>query len=115
MPDAIRVLVADDHQIFRDGLRALLASSPDAVLVGEATTGPEAVALSAQLQPDIILMDIQMPEANGIVATGQIVAMSPHIGVLIVTMFEDDATVFSAIRVGARGYVLKGARHEEML
>jgi DNA-binding NarL/FixJ family response regulator len=115
MPDAIRVLVADDHQIFRDGLRALLASSPDAVLVGEATTGPEAVALSAQLQPDIILMDIQMPEANGIVATGQIVAMSPHIGVLIVTMFEDDATVFAAIRAGARGYVLKGARHEEML
>lgn len=115
MADSIRVLIADDHQIFRDGLRALLASAPETELVGEATTGEEATALAAQLQPDVILMDIQMPGGNGIAATGQIVAMSPHIGVLIVTMFDDDPTVFAAIRAGARGYVLKGARHEEML
>ena len=115
MTDSIRVLIADDHQIFRDGLRALLASAPETELVGEATTGEEAAALAAQLQPDVILMDIQMPGGNGIAATAQIVAMSPHIGVLMVTMFDDDPTVFAAIRAGARGYVLKGARHEEML
>lgn len=115
MPDPIRILIADDHQIFRDGLRALLASAPETELVGEATTGAEAAALAAQLQPDVVLMDIQMPGGNGIEAAAQIVAMSPHIGVLMVTMFEDDPTVFAAIRAGARGYVLKGARHEEML
>jgi DNA-binding NarL/FixJ family response regulator len=115
MTDSLRVLIADDHEIFRDGLRALLASAPDTELVGEATTGDEAAAMAAQLQPDVILMDIQMPGGNGIAATSQIVAMSPHIGVLMVTMFDDDPTVFAAIRAGARGYVLKGARHEEML
>ena len=115
MVDSIRVLIADDHQIFRDGLRALLSSAPDTQLVGEATTGEEAAALAAELQPDVILMDIQMPGKNGIAATAQIAGMSPHIGVLMVTMFDDDPTVFAAMRAGARGYVLKGARHEEML
>jgi DNA-binding NarL/FixJ family response regulator len=113
--DRLRVLIADDHLLFRDGLRALLASADDTDLVGEASTGEEVVALAASLQPDIVLMDVQMPGVNGIDATRQIVRMSPHIGVLVVTMFEDDHSVFAAMRAGARGYMLKGASHAEML
>jgi DNA-binding NarL/FixJ family response regulator len=113
--DRLRVLIADDHLLFRDGLRALLASADDTDLVGEASTGEEVVALAASLQPDIVLMDVQMPDVNGIDATRQIVRMSPHIGVLVVTMFEDDLSVFAAMRAGARGYMLKGASHAEML
>src|SRR5919199_5704065 len=113
--DPIRVLIADDHVLFRDGLRALLATAPDTELVGEATTGDEAIALAARLQPDVILMDIQMPGTNGIEATRRIVQMSPHIGILVVTMFADDQSVFAAMRAGARGYLLKGAKHGEML
>jgi DNA-binding NarL/FixJ family response regulator len=113
--EKIRVLIADDHLLFRDGLRALLASAEDTELVGEATSGDEAIALAAALQPDLILMDIRMPGVNGIDATRQIVRTSPHIGVLMITMFEDDASVFAAMRAGARGYLLKGANHTEML
>ena len=113
--EKIRVLIADDHVLFRDGLRALLASAEDTELVGEATSGDEAIAMAAALQPDLILMDIRMPGANGIDATRQIVRTSPHIGVLMITMFEDDASVFAAMRAGARGYLLKGANHAEML
>ncbi len=113
--ETIRVLIADDHTLFRDGLRALLASASDTEFVGEAATGDQAITLAAQVQPDVILMDIQMPGLHGIEATRQIVQASPHIGVLIVTMFEDDLSVFNAMRAGARGYLLKGARHEEML
>lgn len=113
--DKLRVLIADDHQLFRDGLRTLLSAEADFDLVGEATTGEEAIALAAELQPEVVLMDIQMPGCNGIAATRQIVGVSPHIGVLVVTMFEDDQRVFAALRAGARGYVLKGAKHAEML
>jgi DNA-binding NarL/FixJ family response regulator len=113
--DKIHVLIADDHTLFRDGLRALLLSAPDTELVGEATTGEEAITLADSLQPDVIIMDIQMPGVNGIEATRRIARASPHIGILIVTMFEDDHSVFSAMRAGARGYVLKGASHAEML
>ncbi len=113
--EPLRVLVADDHPMFRDGLRALLASAPDAELVGEATTGEEAISLAAELQPDVILMDVQMPGMGGIEATRRVVQDSPHISVLVVTMFEDDATVFRAMRAGARGYLLKGANYKEML
>jgi DNA-binding NarL/FixJ family response regulator len=113
--DHIRVLVADDHPMFRDGLRALLASVPDAELVGEASTGEEAVSLAAELRPDVVVMDVQMPKGDGIEATRRIVSDSPSVRVLIVTMFEDDATVFRAMRAGARGYVLKGANYAEML
>ena len=114
MTDTLRVLVADDHLIFRDGMRALLASTPDAELIGEAATGEEAIALASSLQPDLVLMDLQMPDLNGIEATRRIVHDSPHIRVLVVTMFEDDSSVLAAMRAGARGYLLKGATHAEM-
>ncbi len=113
--DAIRVLIADDHPVFRDGLRVLLDATPDTTLVGEAASGDEVVRLAATLAPDVILMDLQMPGTNGIEATRQIVQASPHIGVLVITMFEDDDSVFAALRAGARGYLLKGADKEELL
>ena len=115
MIDQIQILIVDDHTLFRDGLKALFASLPDTAVIGEAATGAEAVSLAETQQPDVILMDIQMPDLNGIEATRQIVQTSPHIGVIIVTMFEDDDSVFAAMRAGARGYVLKGADQEEML
>lgn len=111
----IRILVADDHALFREGLSALLSSIPDIEVVGEAATGEEAISKAADLQPDVVLMDIQMPGINGIEGTRRIVRDSPHIGILIVTMFEDDDSVFAAMRAGARGYVLKGADQEEIL
>lgn len=111
----IRVLIADDHQLFRDGLRALLLSAPEMEVVGEASSGAEAIRLAAETEPHVILMDIQMPDGDGIAATRQIVTVNPQIGVLMVTMFEDDQSVFAAMRAGARGYVLKGAKHDEML
>ncbi len=111
----IRILIADDHALFREGLCALLNSIPDAEVVGEAATGEEAVSRAAQLQPDVMLMDIQMPGINGIEATRRIARDSPYIGVIVMTMFEDDDSVFAAMRAGARGYVLKGADQEEIL
>ena len=113
--EAIRVLIADDHTLFRSGLRALLNLFPDIQVIGEASTGEETVAKALELQPDIILMDIQMPGVNGIEATRQIVKRSPKTGVIVVTMFEDDSSVFSAMRAGARGYILKDAGEEEVL
>ncbi len=115
MIDPLRILIADDHLLFRDGLRALLTAAPDTELIGEAATGIEAVALASDLQPDVVVMDLQMPELNGIEATRRIVHTSPHVGVLVVTMFEDDGSVFAAMRAGARGYLLKGAKYDEML
>lgn len=113
--DPIQILIADDHQLFRDGLKALLLSAPDTQIAGEATSGKEAISLAAELQPDVILMDLQMPGVNGIEATRQIIQANPQIKILMVTMFEDDHSVFAAMRAGAQGYVLKGAKHEEML
>lgn len=109
-----RILLADDHAIFRYGLRAMLSSLPEYEVVGEATTGEEAVALTAELRPDVILMDVQMPGKGGIEATRRILETSPGVGVIVVTMFEDDDSVFAAMRAGARGYVLKGADKEEV-
>ena len=113
--EPIRVLIADDHPLFRDGMRGLLDSVTDVEVVGEATTGEEAIELAEELQPDIILMDIKMPDINGIEATREILHTSPHMGVLVVTMFEDEDSVFAAMRAGARGYLLKDARGEEVL
>ena len=108
----LRILIADDHPVFRYGLRALLAAEPDLELVGEATTGEEALALAATLQPDVILMDVTMPGLGGIEATRRILHDQPRIGILILTMFDDDS-VFAAMRAGARGYLLKGADGEQ--
>lgn len=115
MRDRIRVLVADDHPVFRYGMRAILSSEPDIELIGEATDGEEAIALTAELRPDVILMDINMPKVNGIEATRRILEVSPGTGILMLTMFEDGDSVFAAMRAGAHGYVLKGADGAETL
>jgi DNA-binding NarL/FixJ family response regulator len=111
----IRVLITDDHPLFRDGLRTLLHSVPETEVVGEVATGEEAIAQAAALQPDVILMDLHMPGQNGIEATRAILHTSPHIGILVLTMFEEDDSVFAAMRAGARGYLLKGADQGEIL
>ena len=111
----IRVLIADDHPLFRDGMHGLLDSVEDTEVVGEAATGEEAVELVAEARPDVILMDIKMPGINGIEATREVLSTNPHVGVLVVTMLEDDDSVFAAMRAGARGYLLKGAEQAEVL
>ena len=115
MERTIRVLIADDHAVFRWGLRTLLDSEPDTEVVGEASTGKEVVERAAEIRPDAILMDIQMPGINGIEATRRIIEANQQIGVVILTMYEDDDSVFSAMRAGARGYVLKGAHPSQIL
>jgi DNA-binding NarL/FixJ family response regulator len=111
----IRVLVADDHPVFRRGMRAILGAEPDTELVGEATDGEEAVALTLKLRPDVVLMDLNMPNVSGIEATRRILEENPETAVLMVTMFEDDKSIFAAMRAGAHGYVLKGADGAETL
>jgi DNA-binding NarL/FixJ family response regulator len=111
----IRVLIADDHPIFRDGLATLLEPHPDIEVVGRAADGAEAVALAAEHHPDVVVMDIQMPRLNGIEATRQVVAAQPSVGVLVFTMGEDDGTLLSAMRAGARGYLVKGAAQDEVV
>jgi len=111
----IRILIADDHGVVREGLRAVLGSESDMEVVGEAATGKEVVERAAELRPDVILMDIQMPHVNGIEATRRILEANPDVGVVVLTMFEDDDSVFSVMRAGARGYVLKGAPPSEIL
>jgi DNA-binding NarL/FixJ family response regulator len=115
MTDRIRVLIADDHPVFRDGLRALVESAPDLDLAGEATTGTQAVELAATGRPAVILMDLRMPELSGIEATRRIVEADPTVGILIVTMSEDDESLFAAMRAGARGYIPKDAERAEIL
>jgi DNA-binding NarL/FixJ family response regulator len=110
-----RVLVVDDHAVFRYGMRAMLQNARGFEVVGEAGSGEEAVEKAAEARPDIVLMDIQMPGMNGIEATRRIVQSDPGVGVVVVTMFGDDDSVFSAMRAGARGYVLKGADAEEVM
>jgi DNA-binding NarL/FixJ family response regulator len=113
--EPLRVLIADDHPLFRQGLRTAIDSDLGFEVVGDAATGTEAVARALELQPDVVVMDVQMPERNGIEATRDIVTQSPHIGVLMLTMFEDDDSVFAAMRAGARGYLLKGSDHDEIV
>jgi DNA-binding NarL/FixJ family response regulator len=113
--DAVRILVADDHAITRSGLQTLLAGVEDVEIVGEARNGEEAIELAASLQPDVILMDLRMPGVNGVEATRRIHRASPSIGILVLTVFEDDTSVFPAIRAGARGYLLKDTEQDELL
>ena len=110
--DTLRILIAEDHPLFRKGMVSLLSSVPEFEVVGEAATGEEAVVRAAQLQPDVILMDLQMPQVNGIEATRRILQESPSVRILVVTLFEDEDSVFMALRAGARGYVLKDADEE---
>ncbi len=109
MSDPVRVLVADDHPLYRDGLAGLLDATDDLAVVGQAEDGARAVALAEELTPDVVVLDLKMPVLDGIEAARRIVAAAPHTAVLMLTMFDDDALVFRAIRAGARGYVLKGA------
>ncbi len=115
MDAPIRLLVVDDHTLYREGVKALLSTTRDIVVVGEASNGVSAVQQFRQLHPHVILMDINMPDSNGINATREILADDPQVGVIMVTMLEDDGSVFAAMRAGARGYVLKGANPQEML
>lgn len=111
----IRILIADDHAMFREGLRALFNATPDIEVAGEAADGAAAAAEVEKVQPDVVLMDVNMPGLNGIDAARQILVRRPGLGIIMVTMLEDDASVFAAMRAGARGYVLKGAHHEDIL
>lgn len=113
--EPLRVLIADDHPLFRHGMTGLLSTQPDIEVIGEATTGEEAVARVEELKPDVVLMDIKMPGVSGIEATRRILADHPHVRILMVTMFEDDASVFTAMHAGARGYVLKDAAKDDVL
>lgn len=111
----IKLMIADDHKLFREGLKALLAVTDDIEIVGESEDGDSAIKKCWELQPDVVLMDINMPGVNGIRATEQILVKQPQPGVIMLTMLEDDASVFNAMRVGARGYLLKGADPQEVL
>lgn len=111
----LRILIADDHPLFRHGVGTLFGGMEDMEVIGEATSGEEAVRLAGELRPDVVLMDIRMPGGNGIEATRTIVAKYPQVRVLILTMFQDDASVFTAMRAGARGYVLKDAEKDELM
>jgi len=111
----IRVAVADDHPAFRTGLRSLIQDSPQLTFVGEAADGGQAIALGASAVPDVFLMDVRMPGSSGMEATRSLTATHPGIAVLMMTMLEDETSVFAAMRAGARGYILKGADPDEIV
>ena len=111
----IRILIADDHQLIRNGLRVLLGSLPEVEVVGEAGTGEQAIEQAAAVEPDVILMDIHMPGTSGIDATRRILASAPRTGIVMLTMLEDDDLIFAAIRAGAIGYILKSAEQSQIV
>jgi DNA-binding NarL/FixJ family response regulator len=113
-PAPIRVVLADDHPVVRRGLAALLESVEGVEVVGQAATGREAVREAQLLAPDVVLMDVQMPDLDGVEASRRIAAARPGVAVLVLTMHDDDETVLAALRAGARGYLLKGADQEEI-
>lgn len=115
MTEVLRVMIADDHPVFRGGLRALLGTDPDFEVVAEAAGGAEAIQLAADLRPDVVLMDLHMPDVDGVEATAQIMRDNPKTAVLVLTMFDDDDSVFASMRAGARGYVLKGTNQAHIL
>ena len=115
MSDRLRVVIADDHPVFRSGLTALLATDDELEVVGEADDGQAAIELVERLQPDVVVMDLHMPNVDGVTATRAITQSSPHVAVLVLTMFDDDDSVFAAMRAGARGYVLKGSNQAELV
>ena len=112
---SIKVLIADDHVFYREGVHALLSNVPNIEVIGEANNGEEAIAQARDLQPDVILMDLKMPGMNGIDATRRIHETDPNTGVLVITMFDDDDSVFAAMRAGARGYLFKDADTDEVV
>lgn len=111
----VRVVLADDHPVVRDGLSALLSSVPGIEVVGTAATGREAVRAAVTQRPDVLVLDVQMPELDGVAAAREIARTAPAVAVLMLTMFDDDDSVFAAMRAGARGYVLKGATQGEIV
>lgn len=113
--EPLRVLIVDDHPTFRAGLRALLATDERLRVVAEASTGAGAITAVASSAPDVVLMDVHMPGVDGVEATRRIVDAAPHVAIVVLTMHDDDATVFAALRAGARGYLLKGAPRAELL
>jgi len=113
--DAVNILIVDDHTLFRTGIRKMLEAEPDMRVVGEAATGREALEQARQLMPDVILMDVKMPDMDGIEATRRLCREMPHVGVIFCTMFEDDEFVFAGLQAGGRGYILKDADPETML
>ena len=114
-PAPIRVILADDQTLFREGLRTLLSTRPEVVVSGEASNGQEAVALVGSLQPDVVLMDLQMPVMDGVQATAHIRQRWPDIPVLVLTTFDDDASLFGALRAGAAGYLLKDVSSDTLM
>lgn len=115
MSQHVRLLLADDHPVFADGLRAALETEPDLKVVGVAADGEEAIARTCELVPDVVVMDLHMPGLGGIEATRRLAEVAPAVRVLVLTMLEEDESVFAAMRVGALGYVLKGARRSEIV
>ncbi len=115
MTDPLRLLVVDDHPMYRSGLRTVLEDDPDLVVLAEAADGADAIRLALELQPDVVVMDLKMPGISGVEATRTITSTSPHVAVLVLTMFDEDESVLASIRAGARGYVLKGAGPAEIL
>jgi DNA-binding NarL/FixJ family response regulator len=111
----LNILIVDDHPMFRKGMRALLESMEGVQVVGEAQNGEQAVELALELKPDVVLMDLQMPKGNGLSATRELVRLVPDARILVVTLFEDDDSIFAALRAGARGYILKDADEGEMM
>jgi DNA-binding NarL/FixJ family response regulator len=113
--DPFRVLIVDDHPVFLSGLKMLLDADPRTQVIAEASTGAQAIELAAKTQPDAVVIDLHLPDVNGIEATRAITQTSPHIGVLVLTMYSDDDSVFAAMRAGARGYLLKGAGQSDIV